>query len=163
MPQVPFRRQKLGYAFLKRAPRLSLCKQLTGFTISGRKKETKQTNQPKKPPTNQNKRDDTCCNSIYCKTWSCCCRHHPSLARLRHFQHRLPPAGAGCRAWKSNTCLKTGPPPGCGRVPLALHSGAKICCQAVASHQALDARSKPLPAPGREGGMKGRGGFPGPC
>ena len=109
----------------------------------------------KKPPTNQNKIDNTCCNSIYCKTWSCCCRHHPSLARLRHFQHRSPPAGTGCRPWKSATCQETGPLRGCCWTPLAFYGAAKIHRRAAASHRALDARSKPLPARRREGWGQG--------
>lgn len=99
------------------------------FTVSGREKRgKKKTNKQKhhhqqKSQTKQIKIDDTCCNSICCKTWSCCCRLHPSLAQLLRFQHPSLPAGAGCWPWKASTCPRTGPH---RRLPPALHSGATI-------------------------------------
>lgn len=120
------------YAFLKRALRRGQYKHLAGISNirqgeKGKKKNktTKRAKPPAAPSDSQRKqmeRDGTCCNSICCTTWSCCCRLHPSRARLLPFQHPSPTAGC---PRKANTCprmrIRTGPH---GRLPPALHRGA---------------------------------------
>lgn len=91
--------------------------------------------------------DDTCCNSTCCKTWSCCCRLHPSPAgygtpsipglprapgRARRRSEGGRPGAAGLAQWGQNS--------------------------APASRWVVHARSKPLP---RRGGMREEAGVPG--